>query len=61
MSIQPTHGNQAVHHAQANHQPTPASQQPAPTSALPQDKVTISPEAQAKAASMGKEQKVAAK
>lgn len=51
MSIQATHGNPAVQPVQSNHQPLAALRQQSSSSALPQDKVTISPEAKAKAAS----------
>jgi len=55
VSIQATHGNPALHQVQSNRQPPPASHQSAPSSRIPQDKVTISPEAKAKAAAIGTE------
>jgi hypothetical protein len=55
MSIQATHGHPSVHQAQSNRQPQPASKQPIPSSPIPQDKVTISPEAKAKAAGVTSE------
>jgi hypothetical protein len=55
MSIQATHGNPSVHQAQSNRPPQPASQPPASSSPIPQDKVTISPEAKARAAGITNE------
>ncbi len=59
MSIQPTHGNPAVQQAQSNHQPPP--HQSTPPSSIPQDKVTISPEAKAQAAGMVSQHKAETK
>jgi len=53
VSIQATHNHPSVHQAQTNRQPPPAPPQSNPSSAVPQDKVTLSSEAKAKAAAMG--------